>query len=139
MEFIAWDKKYELNILEIDTQHKSLFSLINRLHLNLIEAAAPSEIKSILDELVRYTQVHFHFEEKFFSRINFEDEDEVELHKDEHLNFCKQVEQFQKKLSKGEEKLTSSIMDFLKDWLSNHILKTDMNMRDEYLKNGFHK
>ena len=135
MDFISWDEKYELNIQEIDSQHRSLFILINRLYSSMIQQSPPLEIRYVLDELVRYAQVHFKFEENFFSRIPFDEEDKV-FHKKEHHDFSQKVADFQKKLAAGEEQLTSDVMIFLKDWLNNHILKTDMYFRDEYLKHG---
>jgi hemerythrin-like metal-binding protein len=135
MDFITWDEKYELNIQEIDSQHRSLFILINRLYSSMIQQSAPLDIKVVLDELVRYALVHFKFEENFFTRIPFDEEDK-EFHRKEHREFSAKVADFQKKLASGEEQLTTEVMVFLKDWLNNHILKTDMYFKEEYLKHG---
>ena len=32
MPFIEWNEKYSVHIEEIDSQHKKIFSIINRLH-----------------------------------------------------------------------------------------------------------
>jgi hemerythrin len=135
MDFIKWDESYELNIQEIDSQHRSLFRLVNKLHESLESSSQHLEIKVVLEELITYTKVHFRFEELFFARISFPMEDK-ESHKKEHQKFYKTVTEFQQQLLKNEEQLTIAVLDFLKDWLKNHILITDMHFKEEYLKRG---
>ncbi|MDD4975801.1 MAG: bacteriohemerythrin [Bacteriovorax sp.] len=130
MDFLQWNEKYALGIQEIDSQHQSLFLLINRLYRQMIRVSDPIEDNEILDELIKYTKVHFSFEENFFDKISFAESDK-KLHKMEHLNFCAKIEEFQEKMLSGEEGLTTSMMIFLKDWLKNHILKTDMTYKIE--------
>jgi hemerythrin-like metal-binding protein len=46
-------------------------------------------------------------------------------HKAEHDRFTKTVLDFQSKFHANEIGLTIEVMDFLKDWLSKHILGVD--------------
>jgi hemerythrin-like metal-binding protein len=135
MDFIKWDTKYELNIQEIDSQHRSLFRLVNRLHESLESTSTHLEIKDVLDELINYTKIHFRFEELFFARISFPAEDK-ELHKLEHRNFYFKITEFQQQLAKNEDQLSITVLEFLKDWLSHHILITDMVYKEKYLLHG---
>jgi methyl-accepting chemotaxis protein len=78
------------------------------------------------------------FEENFFDKIDFAEEDKKN-HKREHHNFCVKIEKFHKKLEIGEDGLTANVMIFLKNWLKDHILKTDMKYKSELIKNGIRK
>ena len=63
MPFIEWNEKYSVHIEEIDSQHKKIFSIINRLHSALKARKGKKVIGNLLDELVDYTYYHFATEE----------------------------------------------------------------------------
>ena len=48
-----------------------------------------------------------------------------EAHKEIHRNFENQVAQFAAKMRSGEALLSMELLEFLKDWLLNHINGTD--------------
>ena len=47
-------------------------------------------------------------------------------HKQQHDDILQQVSELYEKLDRGEEILIVNILEFLKKWLVNHILKTDV-------------
>ncbi|MCG8615311.1 MAG: bacteriohemerythrin, partial [Desulfobacterales bacterium] len=77
----------------------------------------------ILTELTEYTVFHFGFEEEQFDRFGYP---ETTAHKKVHQELVAQVSAFGKEFSEGKASVTMDLMDFLKDWLKNHIMKTDM-------------
>ena len=50
---------------------------------------------------------------------------ESENHIGQHEKFVEKVEQFIKDFDSGEATLSFELIDFLKQWLVNHILKID--------------
>ena len=121
-ELIQWGPKYMLGIPSIDNQHKRLVELINQLHTAMKQRQSASVTGKILDELVDYTQVHFAFEEQAQSEAQYP---ELDSHKEVHEKLVGQVVDFQRKFHAGNTLLSMELMDFLKDWLINHILGTD--------------
>jgi hemerythrin-like metal-binding protein len=122
MPLFTWSDSYSVNSPEIDTQHKKLFDLINNLHDAMIRGKGKEVVGQILDGLIDYTRVHFADEEKMLEAINYPD---LPAHLVEHDAFIRKVFQLQTDYRSGKQALTLPVMDFLKNWLLNHILKTD--------------
>ena len=63
MDKIIWDERYTLGVEEIDSQHRRLFALLDRLHEAIGQGSDHEEMKKIVMELVRYADEHFSAEE----------------------------------------------------------------------------
>lgn len=123
MALIEWKDAYSLDIVEIDDQHRKLIDLINRLHSAILTGRADITLGEILTDLVYYTIYHFETEEKFFDEYDYP---EAEQHKKQHKSLIDQVAALQKQHESGEKVLTMDIMNFLRDWLQDHILGSDL-------------
>jgi hemerythrin len=121
-EYFPWNKKLETSIPEIDAQHKKLVELINQFYQAFNDDVAKKILGSILDELIRYTIVHFTFEEKFFTSL---DANKFEDHLKQHQAFKAKVLEFKTKFERGNP-ITFRVMNFLREWLINHIEVMDM-------------
>ncbi len=133
MPFIEWDEKYSVNVVEIDTQHKGFFRIINDLNDAVYEGKAQDIIEATVYKMIEYAKVHFATEEKYMTKFNFTGYAE---HKMEHDNFHMKALELQERLKVGVYILSSEIMRFLKDWLSNHILTTDKKYGPFFNENG---
>lgn len=122
MALIEWNEKYSVNIKEFDDHHRKLVMLINELHEAMMKGSGKDVLEKIIKELAEYTSFHFSAEEKYFQKFNFPT---YRQHKKEHDNFVAKVGEFQNNYSTGKVLLTMDINSFLKDWLLNHILKSD--------------
>lgn len=120
-EFMKWGAKFELGIPSIDKQHKNLVNMLNKL-FHAMQKEDNSAIGNILNELAEYTVYHFQTEEKYFDQYNYP---ETEEHKKIHAHLVEKVLEFKQKFESGEELLSHELMNFLKDWLTNHICFTD--------------
>ena len=78
---LLWDDAYSLGIEEIDTQHKHLFEIANRIFTLKSSSKVKEDIRDILYELSDYVKEHFKDEEDYMSSINFP---YLEDHKQEH-------------------------------------------------------
>jgi hemerythrin-like metal-binding protein len=57
-------------------------------------------------------------------------------HKAEHKKLVADVGAFKAKFEAGSAAVTTELMAFLRDWLSNHILRTDKALAKELLSKG---
>ena len=122
MALMEWSDKFSVGINSIDTQHKQLIALINRLFDALSTGKGDKALAPILTELIVYTKTHFAYEERLFTQHGYP---ELHQHKAEHDKLAAQVLDIQKQMQEGKVGLSVSTMSFLKEWLSNHIVGTD--------------
>ncbi len=127
-DLVVWTSKYSVGCDYIDEQHKKLIQIINELYSNFMERSSRDKMQKILDELVDYTVYHFNAEEKMLEEHGAGPSEE---HKKQHQDFVNKIKVFQKRYELGDNVLGLDIMNFLKDWLLNHILGTDMKYSKE--------
>ena len=121
-ELLAWSDALSVNIRQIDKEHRHLVDLINRLYQFNRQGASRGDIGAVLDELVAYTANHFQTEEALFQQHGYP---EQEAHSQVHRHLVEKVVDFQHKFQHGVSEMELSLLQFLKDWLINHIMKTD--------------
>ena len=117
-----WSDTYSVNIGVIDMQHKNLVKIINDLHQAMVEGNGREQLGKILTSLISYTRAHFKTEEVFMESHRYPG---YAMHKSEHDQLTKSVLDLQSKFQRNGVGLTVETMDFLKGWLSRHILGTD--------------
>ncbi len=133
MALITWNQGLSVNVKEIDEEHKVLINLINELHDAMMKGKSKDVIENIINELVTYTKKHFSTEEKYFKQYEYPDE---KSHINQHNLFVEKVKDFQEKHTTGGAFLSIEIMEFLKDWLTNHIIGTDKKYTDFFNSKG---
>lgn len=121
-QLIEWGPQYHIGINEIDSQHKVLVDIINKLYASFGSKSTKKEIKKTLDELVDYTIYHFGNEENYFEKFGYKD---TPAHLDQHHQFVERIKKFVDEFEDGDSTVSLDIINFLKDWLINHILKID--------------
>ncbi len=122
MPLINWSENYSVSVKEIDSQHKKLVDLINNLHEGMKHGKGKEILGGVLNELVNYTAYHFSFEEKLFDKYLYP---ETIHHKREHQKLVEKVKSFANDFNNGRTTVSVDVMNFLKDWLINHIQGTD--------------
>lgn len=124
---IEWSDDFRICDV-IDVQHKKLVELINNLYQAFVEAKVKDAILPIIKKLRGYTIYHFGEEEKMFAENNYTFTDE---HLRAHQVFVAKIEDFEDRYEAGDSLLPYDIMNFLKDWLLNHILISDKKYVEE--------
>ncbi len=122
MTLIQWNEEMSVNNEEIDAQHKKLIFILNNLQIAVAERQNREVLSKIIEALVDYTQYHFSTEEKYFHLL---EPKLAEKHKKEHDNFVEKIKDFQEGYQNKRMLLSLDILEFLRDWLINHILGTD--------------
>jgi hemerythrin len=121
---MKWDQRFSVNIKVIDEQHKKWIGMLNNLHDAMRLGKGRDMVGSVLGELVDYTKVHFSTEERLMEKYGYA---LYSGHKKLHEDMVREVELLQSKYEAGETTLTIDVMQFLKNWLSEHIIGTDRN------------
>lgn len=123
MSLIEWSDALSVGYAEIDEDHKKLVVMVNDLNDAVLGGKEQSTVEGILEELLEYTGWHFRHEERLMQQSEYPGYFE---HKKEHENLVTQAVDLFKKYQDGDESVPGLLMPFLKDWLTNHILGTDM-------------
>jgi len=133
MALISWSNMLSTGVAEQDNQHKKLIDLINQLNDAMQAGHSADVLGKVLTELVNYTVLHFGYEEKLMAQHKYED---TPAHKLEHSKFVQTAGDLKKKFDAGNAVISVEIMNFLRDWLTNHIMKTDKKLGQALNKLG---
>lgn len=131
MDLFVWDQRYQTGESMVDREHRGLFELINRL-ADLHESKASAEtLRAIVDELMRYAQVHFCHEEALMLDVGC-DRRFVEAHVAAHRSFAQQLVALPANESAAID--AEYLLRFLSSWLAYHILGIDQSMARQIRK-----
>lgn len=130
---LEWEDKYSVGVQLIDEQHKKMFSTINEL-IEVIESTPNKEkIAGIIDQLVQYKKFHFATEERYFKEFNYE---KTEEHIKKHLLFNENLAKVQEKNGDDVISLAFDLVDFLEDWLIDHLMTADQEYKECFKAHG---
>lgn len=118
---VAWKDSYALGMDEIDDQHKMLFDLINRCWQAIVENSGHNITIEILEELERYTILHFTEEEVFMRSMKYPN---IDAHVAMHSMFVQKIVD-EKLRARNGDRVSLDLLHFLRNWLANHILIED--------------
>jgi hemerythrin len=120
---MEWSDKLSVGVERIDNEHKRLVILLNELHRALEAGTGQGALGGVLDGLIQYASYHFAHEEDLFLRSGYPG---YEKHRLQHQALTAKVlkiyEDFQSGTAAG---LPEQVMEFLKNWLSQHIMGAD--------------
>lgn len=126
---IKWKEEYNVGIESIDEQHKELFKIANRIHdllKNELITDKYDSIIAIIDEMKDYTIYHFKAEEEYMKSIGYR---KFLSQKAAHNEFLEKMESIDiNQIDNGQNKYLIGILDFVCEWLVEHILKEDKLM-----------
>lgn len=131
MEKLKWLNSYETGVDVIDFQHKILVERINDLIELLNNNESQENLIPLFIFLQDYADYHFSTEEQFFNSFDYRDR---EKHRLEHMEFRVKIKEMKEKNVENSEKLDENLLEFLMNWLTNHILGTDMKFTDSLKK-----
>lgn len=123
---IEWKDEYVLGIEEIDKQHQQLFKIAGDIHeliKNDIILDKYDRIMHLIGDLKEYTVFHFSSEEEYMKSIGYR---KFFSHKVEHDDFIDKINHVDmEQMDMDHEQYLLDIMDFILNWISQHILDTD--------------
>lgn len=118
MKTIVWNEDLSVNVKEIDDQHKHFVGLMDELYGAITGNKADEMLGGIIDNVAKYAGFHFSTEEKYFDLFHYEHADE---HKIAHAALVAEVEKFVADKSENRTALAMKLLDFLENWLVEHL------------------
>lgn len=133
MALLTWSATYSVEEEEMDRQHQRLFDLINEFYDNIGKQSSKELILTLIAGMKDYTIVHFTDEEALMKKHGYP---ALEQHQKEHAAFVAKVLEVEEKVNSGKMVISFEITNFLKDWIKNHIQKSDQKYTEYFLKQG---
>ena len=119
-------EEFRTGIQQIDEEHRKLFEITNRAYETMVNEFIPDKydyIVEIINELKEYAATHFKHEEEYMMSIRYR---RLISQKAEHEEFIEKISEFDlDEIDENQRKVILELLDFLGDWLVNHILKSD--------------
>ena len=125
MPLIEWSRDLEINVQEVDGQHRKIVDIINNLSDTMGSAGKEKVVEDILGELAEYSKLHFSTEESLMEKHGYSG---LEEQKKKHAEFTERVEELTSQYKVARGALRIVIMRFLQEWLRDHISGTDRKM-----------
>lgn len=125
MALMEWSEAFSVGVASIDEQHKKLINMLNALQFAVEQGQEGEVLHEIFEGLVLYTQKHFSFEEQLLDEHGYA---QAEEHKREHKVLKDQVMILQQRFEAGEGMLSDALLEFLRQWLSDHIQGADRDL-----------
>jgi len=120
--FVSWRPEYSVHIDAIDRQHQALVALIRQLQQAMWEGRGRAFLDTLVDRLVQYANGHFRYEENMLREQGYES---LAGHIEQPRILTRQVLELQHRIQTGEAVSGASVMAFLRNWLTEHIMQHD--------------
>ena len=125
MSLLPWSSRYLIGVDVIDQQHFQLIKLANDLASALKDNTGHEVIFKLLSELADYTEFHLDYEERLMRQHHYPGLPEQER---QHGHLRAAVSELARKARARDVTVPVQTMHFLRTWLREHILNTDMEM-----------
>jgi hemerythrin-like metal-binding protein len=126
MEYIKWNDELSVGLDSIDNQHKELFRVINAFYNSIADKLGKVAVLQAIKDMENYTITHFTAEEAMMRHAGYAG---LEQHMNEHKDFIETVADFRKRYEEGRLLLSLEVSGFIKNWITNHIKKTDQQYK----------
>jgi len=127
MALFKWDDSLTFHIGKIDRQHQQLIQTITKLEKAMRKGESRAVMSEIFNELNVFLTEHFQTEENLFDSIPYSD---AASHKEKHRDFIRKVNRFMQEFEEEKIGLAVDVMNFMCDWVVNHIKSVDRGYAD---------
>ena len=124
MSHFVWQQQFEMGDDLMDSQHKDLFYLAEK----LISSRTKEELLQNMRHLYQHVEEHFMAEEVLMKKLNYHAYKE---HKEEHNSMLKKLSNMDQKINDGHWD-QSKVQGFVDKW-GKHIIGSDMSF-NTYMK-----
>lgn len=133
---IVWREAMSVGDKQIDDDHKHLVTLINAFETAIEGKIDYKRVVRILLGLAEYTAEHFHREEEAQIRIGYPYHD---THRESHRSVLRKLRAIVDEFAEAHndhdrDRLIRGLIGFLREWLIDHIIQSDLRMRPYFAK-----
>ena len=133
MSHVEWRDEYNLGVSIIDTQHQQFLQLMEQAYDAFYKRETKDELAVLMGNLKDYTLLHFGTEEKYFDLFNYEFKEEHVRH---HMQLKEQLIGLMKDFEVKGPDMIPNLIDFLENWLVNHLNHEDKKYVQCFKENG---
>ncbi|MBB4285503.1 bacteriohemerythrin [Roseospira goensis] len=127
MAYLNWSDDLETGIEMVDQDHRVLVDLLNQAHDCIGAGEETATLGSVLHALVDYTEYHFAREERLMQAARYP---ELPAHRELHQRLARQARDIRGRYAAQPDSVNArEVMEFLRTWLIDHILKQDFRYR----------
>ncbi|GAB3550526.1 hypothetical protein GCM10027343_33650 [Noviherbaspirillum agri] len=119
----------ETGIRQIDLQHEELVAMINAAEAAHAKGNDILALEEILPRLAAYVLFHFATEESMFD--NGVGLQHAIAHRNAHMEFRARLATMKANAANGTPEALARLIDYLRNWLLNHIAITDKELARE--------
>jgi len=123
MAIAVWDDSFKTGYKVVDTQHQELFRMVNELHDAIVTGKGKEQMGPTLEHLANYTVEHFKAEEELMQKVGYP---AYPQHHAKHIDLTNEVVDLIKKYKEGHMVLSTTLSNFLANWLRHHIKEEDI-------------
>ena len=125
---IVWSSACSVQSAYLDRQHQNLIKIVNDFNQAAARGDGTKVAYTILNRLVQYAEKHFRDEEKLLEIARYPAA-QLNNHIREHEKLTEDIFRHCENWSSYGKEALPEIGRFLKDWLMDHILTSDMKYR----------
>lgn len=127
---IKWSKEYETGVDEMDEQHHILVNTLNRANELLTQDYSLENLQNLTKDLLSYALYHFETEEELMQEHGYDEAHPKDYakHMKQHRDFSAKIVAIRSDLKAGKLIDQEVLINFLVNWLINHINKTDKKL-----------
>ena len=124
---VSWKRSFTIGILEIDNQHRELFSRLDALEIALQGGKGGDLLIDTFRFLDNYVRRHFRAEEELQQLYHYP---HLAMHASEHQTFIGRLTELESRLTAEgpSEKLAAHTNNFLTQWLISHVTTVDKQL-----------
>ncbi len=137
---LMWTDNLSVGVKNFDDDHKRMIRMINELHgaIEDVDDAgriAEDEVEIALHRLENYIQYHCLEEERLMEQTGYP---ELRDHRKEHQGFNAKIAEMALRFRGSQDpNHATELMQFMYDWLTEHIFVTDRKYSSHLQSKGF--
>ena len=125
---IRWSDNLNVNVPEIDDEHRHFVARINKVNKAIVEGADKATIERLLDLMLMEAVHHFWHEEQLLAKWKYPDR---AGHAAKHAQITEQFVRMMKEFEQADVSFSLALKGLhIKQLLVDHLLKEDMKYRD---------
>jgi len=123
MPLIKWKNKYTVNNQQLDSDHKKIFDLFNKMYDECLATGTVACTCIMLDELISFTEYHCKTEEDYMAKIGYNN---LEEHIIKHNDIMQRLRKIKQDQEDNLQTVTMALMVLIGNWIRLHIIEEDM-------------
>ena len=120
---IEWDKKYSVDVPELDECQKQLMDMFNTLIEMKTSKGDAKDVANLITEINDFSKIFFSKEEKLLGSKGYPD---LDIHSKAHRRFIKKALGLRREIAEDVDNLAIEDIVELRNWLITHFESTDI-------------